>query len=348
MSWHFHFRYRQVLSLIALVTFVVVLITGNDSAGTLGRKAPLVRTLSDGRSGLFAIRSYSLDRYDIVHGRLLRAPVAITAKLNLPVSAAGQARFPAAILLHGSAGLSRLQSRYARELLAGGVATLVIDSFSGRGIQSTVGQQKLLATDAMVVDAYAALRLLSSHPRIDSEAIALIGWSKGGVASLWSARESFRRRLAKGRQRFAAHVAFYPWCGEREADIHLTDAPILVLSGELDDWAGARPCRDYVAQVRRAGYDARIVIYPGTQHGFDNAGSFNNFLPHAVNWSKCVYQARDTGFVVAESGWFSAWPDLSRYLRRCSSQGVHVASNASARRQARRDLSGFLAAVLFR
>ncbi|MFQ5609780.1 MAG: dienelactone hydrolase family protein [Woeseiaceae bacterium] len=305
-----------------------------------------MRTLSDGRSGLFSFRSYSLDRYDIVRDKLKREPVAISARLDLPELAADRTKVPAAILLHGSDGLTKLQTRYARALLERGVATLAIDSFSGRGINSTIGKQNSLAADAMVVDAYAALGLLSTHPRIDAESIAVIGWSKGGIASLWSARKSFRRRLAKDSQHFAAHVAFYPWCGEQEADITLTGAPVLVLSGELDDWSGARPCIDYVAQAKHAGYDARIVVYEDAHHGFDYEGSFHTFLPRAVNWSECVYFARETGFVVATSGWFSAWPDLNRYLRRCSSQGAHVASNSRARKRVRSDLFSFLSAVL--
>jgi len=255
-------------------------------------------------------------------------------------------KVPAAILLHGSDGLTKLQTRYARALVERGVATLVIDSFSGRGIQSTVGKQNTLAVDAMVVDAYTGLGLLSTHPRVDSQSIAVIGWSKGGIASLWSARKSFRRRLATADQHFAAHVAFYPWCGEREADITLTGAPVLILSGELDDWSGARPCIDYVAQARQAGYDARIVVYEDAHHGFDYDGSFHTFLPRAVNWSECRYLARETGFTVATSGWFSPWPDLNRYLGRCSSQGAHVASNSRARHRAKGDLFNFLSTAL--
>lgn len=339
-------RSWQALGLIGFVIFIAVLVFQNDSAGKIRPDTPMVRTLFDGRSGDFSFRSHSLDRNDIVRDKLSRAPVAISARLDLPESATDRAKVPAAVLLHGSDGLTKLQSRYARELLEGGVATLVINSFSGRGIDSTIGRQSSLATDAMVVDAYAALRLLSTHPGIDSRAIAIIGWSKGGVASLWSARESFRSRLAEDNRHFAAHVAFYPWCGEREADITLTGAPVLVLSGELDDWSGARPCMDYVGQAKRAGYDARIVVYENAHHGFDNDGSFHTFLPRAVNWSDCVYLARDTGFVVAGSGWFSAWPDLNGYLSRCSSQGAHVASNSHARSRAKDDLIGFLSAVL--
>ena len=339
-------RSWQVFGLSGFLILVVVLATQNYSAINLNQKTPIVQTLSDGRSGLFSFRSFSLDRYDIVRGKLARGPVAITAQLDLPDTTAKYTKIPAAILLHGSDGLTRLQSSYAAELRGSGVATLVVDSFSGRGIESTIGQQDSLAVDAMVVDAYTALRLLSTHPRIDSKSIAVIGWSKGGVASLWSARKFFHKRLAQDRQNFAAHVAFYPWCGEREADISLTGAPVLVLSGELDDWSGTRPCEDFVTQAKRAGYDARIVVYEDAHHGFDNEGTFTNYLPHAVNWSKCVYLSHETGFVDAASGWFSAWPDLKRYLSQCSSQGVHVASNSRARKRVRSELVGFLSLIL--
>ena len=339
-------RSVQVLGLVGLAVLLALLVTQKDFASEDDRNAPMVRTLSDGRSGLFYFRSHSLDRYDVVRDRIRREPVAISARLDLPGAARDLLKVPAAVLLHGSDGLTELQTRYARALVERGVATLVIDSFSGREIQSTIGNQNILAADAMVVDAYAALALLSTHPRIDSQSIAVIGWSKGGIASLWSARKSFRRRFATTGQQFAAHVAFYPWCGEREADIVLTGAPLLVLSGALDDWSGARPCIDYVEQAKMAGYDARIVVYQNAHHGFDYDGSFHTFLPRAVNWSECVYLARQTGFTVANSGWFSPWPDLNRYLGRCSSQGTHVASNSRARQRVKSDLFGFLSSVL--
>lgn len=56
-----------------------------------------------------------------------------------------------------------------------GVATLVYDSFTGRGIVSSINDQDQLGMLAMIADPYRALELLARHPPIDPERIALIG-----------------------------------------------------------------------------------------------------------------------------------------------------------------------------
>jgi len=101
--------------------------------------------------------------------------------------------------VHGSTGVSDHHRRYARLLAKWGIAALVVDPFSPRGIATTVGDQGAISPQAMLVDAYAALDLLATHPRIDRKRIALIGWSKGGTVALLAARRRYRDRLAKRR-----------------------------------------------------------------------------------------------------------------------------------------------------
>ena len=333
--------------LLAACLAVTVTVVANHDGLTLSTPkdaGPVVRSLADGRSGDIRFVSYGPTRNAIARGGFRQRPVALHGTLDLP---RGSARpVPAAILVHGSDGLSARQHRQAKALNARGIATLVLDSFAPRGVDTTVGRQDAVPAHVMVVDLFVALELLASHPRIDPTRIAVIGWSKGGVAADWASREWYRSRLVARDVRFAAHVAFYAWCGEQEARIELTGAPILYLSGELDDWAGTEPCVGYARRARRAGYDARVVVYPGAHHGFDYRGSFHRYLPEARSWSDCVYLARDTGFVEQATGVFAAWPDLSGYLSRCSRTGAHVASNAGARTQAARALKEFLSEFL--
>jgi hypothetical protein len=47
-----------------------------------------------------------------------------------------------------------------------GVATFLIDCFTGRGIVQTITDQSQLAHLAMIVDAYRAMELLSKHAQI--------------------------------------------------------------------------------------------------------------------------------------------------------------------------------------
>lgn len=306
--------------------------------------ATVVSSLADGRTGRVRFRSYQPTMRELRRGQVRRSPIAVPGTLELPTATGGPV--PAVVLIHGSDGVSSLQRRYARALRRRGMATFVLDSFAPRNVASTIGSQDAVPLHAMVVDLFAALDLLAGHPRVDANRIAVIGWSKGGVAADWASREWYRARLARGDRRFAAHVAFYAWCGEQDARIALTGAPLLHMGGALDDWAGSDACVRYARRAGRAGFDVRAVTYPDAHHGFDYDGSFNKFLPNAVSWADCEYLARETGFVERRSGRFGPWPDLGEYLARCGRTGVHVASNAGARASAALTLMAFLSESL--
>jgi dienelactone hydrolase len=333
------------IALTCLLALIALLAVNGELVGLPKKNdTAIVSSLEDGRIGEMRFRSYHPTRQELARGNHRQRPLAVPATLRLPDGIQG--RVPAAVLMHGSDGVTKHQQRYARGLRARGMATFVLDSFAPRDVDDTVGRQSAVPAHVMVVDLFAALTLLAGHPRIDADRIAVIGWSKGGVAADWSSREWYRSRLTKGNRQFAAHVAFYAWCGEQEARIELTGAPILYLSGELDDWAGTRACVRYGQRARQADYDVRVVVYPGAHHGFDYDGSFHTYLPRAINWSGCEYLTRETGFVEHPGGNFGAWPDLPGYLSRCSRPGAHVATNAGARDSAWLALNGFLSESL--
>ncbi len=318
-----------------------VLVLGDEMLST-ATFADRGKSLDIAVSEKIQFQSFDTDRRAIARDAYRTAPVEIPGDLILP-EAGG--RLPLAILMHGSDGLSEHQYRYAKALRDRGIGTFVIDSFGPRGVNNTIGEQDRVPAYSMLVDAYEALKLLARHPRIDPERIAVVGWSKGGTAADWASREWYRARLSQGDLRFAAHVAFYPWCGEQPARIELTGAPLLYLVGELDDWTGSGTCFDYARRVNRAGYEADIVVYEGAQHGFDYAGSFRTYLDQAENWSRCAYLFRDEGFVTRAGGAFMDWSQYRDYRTACAGRGAHLASHAKARDRSLVRLFDFLSYV---
>src|SRR5215468_8148733 len=64
--------------------------------------------------------------------------------------------------------------------------------------------------------------------------------------------------------RFAAAVAFYPGCAAGSwLRAYRAAAPLLILSGELDDWTPAAPCQLLAERARAQGQPVSIVVYPG-------------------------------------------------------------------------------------
>ncbi len=196
-------------------------------------------------------------------------PARIGGELRLPP---GAGRFPVVLLVHSSAGVGANVEQWAQEFAGIGVATFLIDSFTGRGIVQTITDQSQLGHLAMIVDAYRALDLLSKHPRIDSSRIAVMGFSKGGFVALYSSMKRFQRMYGPANIEFAAYLPFYGPC-ERPflEDEQVSNRPIRMFHGEKDDYAPVEPCQRYVERLRRAGKDVQITIYPGARHAFDNA-----------------------------------------------------------------------------
>jgi dienelactone hydrolase len=224
-------------------------------------------------------------------------PARIAGELRLP-SATG--RFPAVILIHGSAGIGANLSNWAQKLNGIGVAAFLLDSFTGRGIVQTITDQSQLGNLAMIVDAYRALGLLSNHPRVAASQIGVMGFSKGGFVALYSSMKRFQRMYAPANVEFAAYMPFYARCGTRFIDDEkLSDQPIRMFHGAADDWSPVQPCRDYVERLRRAARDVQLAVYPGAHHAFDNPlYQPVRHMPDAEVSTRCRLEERADGEII--------------------------------------------------
>ena len=270
----------------------------------------------------------------------------ITAVLQLP-EAAG--RVPAMIIQHGSGGVAaEREGRYAREMVNLGVAALVIDSFKSRGIASTVIDQAQVSAQEMAEDAFAALKLLATHPRIASDRIGILGFSKGGSVALLTALERRAKRALPDGLRFALHVSLYPSCDSQYFRPKSTRAPIYLLLGGADTYAGVGPCQEYATALKAEGAAIEVTVYPGAAHGFDTQRSYR--VPNGENWSRCVFleqpdgswRERTSGVVTHDSSGQRIEAEYRRALAVCRSNGVSGGPNAAARTKAMAALKSYL------
>lgn len=306
-------------------------------------QAQAVTDLRDGRSG--AIRFASSSPAGPTALITESAPgVEIVGTLSLPP---GTARAPAMVVVHGSGGVSAgREHAWAKRLTDMGVAAFVTDSFRPRGVGSTAEDQSRVSTVAMVADAFNALKLLATHPRIDPARIGVMGFSKGGQVSLYTALEPFRRAVA-GDLRFATHVPLYPSCALPYIAREITRAPMLVLMGGADDYTPATQCERYIEWFRGKGAPIRSIVYPGAAHGFDS--------PSAVRRMDNVQTARDCRMdIELEPVQGRRWDDgalvpperIGPYLRGCMTRGASFGGNPAALSRAVEDLRAHLAATI--
>jgi dienelactone hydrolase len=187
----------------------------------------------------------------------------------------GAGPFPAVVWMHSCAGLvrgARHVADWTRRLLKMGYVVATPDSFSERGYPGGVcGNGALVTAETRAGDAYAALRTLEARTDVVADRIGLMGFSHGGWTVLAAMDEGVLARVSDGaRHRFAAAVAFYPECAAGSwARAYRAVAPLLILSGELDDWTPAEPCQRLADVARAQGQPVSIVVYPGAYHSFD-------------------------------------------------------------------------------
>jgi dienelactone hydrolase len=191
-------------------------------------------------------------------------------ELNLPP---GDGPFPAVILYHGHYPVENLEPWFKQlvpRLLEKGIATLVIDSFTGRKITNTAYYEMRLSRAARLTDVFQALNWLAKLDEIDEERIGISGYSVGGTTAILAADLRINETsLAKGRS-FVAILPVYPSCQIRFRNSQLTGASMLLLLAGDDDYSPSSFCEEYVEDVSAAGFDVKKKTYDNIQHGWIN------------------------------------------------------------------------------
>src|SRR5258706_15657373 len=171
-------------------------------------------------------------------------PARLTPSIPIKVEKPdGPGPFPAVVILHDCSGLgprsSGAPARWAKGLVGQGYVVALPDSFSTRGFPAGVcvdpNPARLeVAPRRRMADAVEALAFLRTLPYVDGKRIGVMGGSHGGATTLLTMAQ--RKSNA-----FIAGVALYPSCNRLVNSYHAA-APLLILSGELDDWTPAAPC----------------------------------------------------------------------------------------------------------
>jgi len=241
--------------------------------------------------------------------------------------AQGSGRLPLVILMHGSGGFEVNADIWERQFGSLGISTFALDSFSGRGIASTVTDQSQLGRLNMILDLYRSLAVLAGHPLVDPNRIAVMGFSRGGQAALYATLKRFQNMWNPSRIDPAAYIALYPQCNTTYiGDTDVTGHPIRIFHGMSDDYVEIGPCRAYFDRLNQAGKDVQMTEYPDTWHAFDYPSLTSSpAVVHYGQTTNCVLIEETAGTIVN-----TATNKPFTYADECVGRNPHVAYSPNA------------------
>jgi dienelactone hydrolase len=266
-------------------------------------------------------------------------PVTVGGELRV---AQGTGKLPLVVLIHGSSGIGPNIDLWTRDLNALGISTFAIDGFTGRGLTTVGADQAQLGRLNLILDAYRALDILARHPRVDPQRIVLMGFSRGGQATLYASLKRFNETWNKSGARFVAHIPFYPDCATSyQAELELA-APVRIFHGTPDNYNPVAPCKAYVARLRAGGQDVVLTEYPNGQHSFDNP--IGSLTPAVSRNSQTVRNCR-----IREEGpgnlVNAATRERFTYKDACVERDPHTGHDPEATEAARKAVADFLRAT---
>lgn len=340
-------RERLFMKKIAFLCIGTMLVFSLVFAACVGKevkKQNSLTSLQSGETGKIYFKSRSPYGYhDILDGLENDSELMVYGVLTIPEGTQG--KIPAVVHVHGSGGWSKKHKPWLKTLNKMGVATFRIDCFRPRRVSSTVGTQVEVTSAMMIADAFYALKLLSTHPRIDKDRIGIIGGSKGGIVALNTAWEPLRKSIIDDDLKFAFHIPIYPLCMQFEK-VEMTGAPILILIGEKDNWTPTEYCIEVVDQLLEAQYDTRIIIYPNAYHSFD-ADYRVRIISEAFKISTCHFKILADGRTIETNSGLSAntEEEIKNTLATCAKRGPYAGENAKAKKKSLEDMKAFVSEV---
>lgn len=169
----------------------------------------------------------------------------------------GAGPFPAVVLLHHCGGVTPTTSQeWPRFFAKNGYVALTVDTFGSRNAGRCPEAMRL--SGAMVPDAYGALDYLATLPEVDSNRIAVMGFSLGAFA-IPAFTGSGTTLTSPGGKRFKSGIAVYGSCSFKDK----TAVPVLQVIGSKDYNSKACP--------KESDPSVTTEIISGATHAFDQS-----------------------------------------------------------------------------
>ncbi|WP_445216035.1 dienelactone hydrolase family protein [Bradyrhizobium sp. Pa8] len=294
------------------------------------------------RAEIYPIPSLTLSDQQFLSGDTAAGkPVTVAGEFRV---AQGTGKLPVVVLMHGSSGVGATTEAWVHAFNAMGISTFVIDGFTGRGLTVVGPNQALLGRLNLIVDIYRSLEILAKHPRVDPDHIVLMGFSRGGQATLYASLDRFNKLWNKSGVQFAAYIPFYPDCSTTYVgDAEVAARPIRIFHGTPDDYNPVTSCKAFVERLKAAGRDVVLTEYPDSAHGFDSGllgVSAVAVSANAQTVRNCKIKEGDGGVLM--NGDTNA---AFTYKDACVELNPHVGGNPTTAAESRKAVMEFLQAL---
>lgn len=180
-------------------------------------------------------------------------------------------KFPGVLFAHGRRGLDELIQKKVKRLAARGLVVLAPAVYESRFMDPYPYAHDYSLED----DFNKGVDVLLKRKDITGNKICLVSHTRGGYYTLKIAVT--RKRQIKD---VACYVSWYPHMQDPNApepsqvygyapEADKLKIPALIFIGENEQYQRRRPIESAVKQLRAAGRDVRLIIYPGVGRGFD-------------------------------------------------------------------------------
>jgi len=250
----------------------------------------------------------------------------------------GIKKFPLMFLIHHSGGDIMIEYKYILHKMC--VATFEPYIFKARGYDSnmydTTKDVVWITEQAGALDSFIALDVVSKNKKINASKIGIMGWSYGGTVAI-EVQNNFNIDLIKPKNKFALHLALYPYCFSYE-NSKTTDAPLFILMGDKD-YLPPSICEEYIKVQKDNGKtNKEIIVFPNTTHSYDKSGS--GYVDGSIVDPQCRIYTDNNGNewvrpndpakwfnLTANGGWFGKKGETKLHqnvLRLCWSYGASL------------------------
>ena len=257
-------------------------------------------------------------------------------------------KYPVMFLIHHSGGDIMMDYKHILHEMC--VATFEPYIFRARGHESnfydTTKDIAWTTEQAGVLDSLISLDVVSKNKKVNVSKIGIMGWSYGGTVAI-EAQNNFNIDLIKPKNKFALHLALYPYCFSYE-NSKTTNAPLFILMGDKD-YLPHTLCEEYIkVQDDLENKNKKLVVFPGATHSYDKTGS--GYVDGSIVSPECRIYTDNNGElwvrpndpekwfnITANGGWFGKKGDKKLYsnaMRLCWGYGPSLTErNANAYEQ---------------